>query len=277
MLGLSMAVSQTTAFRSKTDKVLRPVLANAGIEAQYRRKLEAMIDEMARSVFWWVKAAYRRDPPEIMAQDELSSAAMRDAIKKLVKRWQDRFDVASQELAKYFALSIQQRSDAALRKILKDGGFAIEFKMTRAQRDVLNASIAENVSLIKSIPAQFLTQVEGSVYRAVTAGRDLKMLTDDLRKHYGVTRRRAKFIALDQSNKVTASLNRARMIEIGIDQAVWRHSHAGKIPRPSHVAMDGKKYDVAKGMYDSAVKKFVLPGELPRCRCFSRAIMPGFN
>jgi SPP1 gp7 family putative phage head morphogenesis protein len=268
-------VTESRSLR-KTDKLLRPVLANAGIEAQYRRKLEAMIDEMARSVFWWIKAAYRRDPPE-MANDELSSAAMRDAIKKLVKRWQDHFDDASQELAKYFALSVSQRSDAALRKILKDGGFAIEFKMTRAQRDVLNASIAENVSLIKSIPAQFLTQVEGSVYRAVSAGRDLKMLTDDLQKHYGVTRRRAEFIARDQSNKVTASLNRARMIEIGVDQAVWRHSNAGKTQRPTHVAKDGKKYDVAKGMYDSAVKKFVLPGELPNCRCFSRAVIPGFN
>jgi hypothetical protein len=41
--------------------------------------------------------------------------------------------------------------------------------------------------------------------------------------------------------------------------------------------MDGKKYDVEKGMYDPAVGKFVFPGELPNCRCLSRSVIPGLS
>jgi len=41
--------------------------------------------------------------------------------------------------------------------------------------------------------------------------------------------------------------------------------------------MDGKKYDVAKGMWDPAVREYIFPGQLINCRCFSRSVIPGFN
>jgi hypothetical protein len=39
--------------------------------------------------------------------------------------------------------------------------------------------------------------------------------------------------------------------------------------------MDGKTYDVKKGMWDPTEKKYVLPGELINCRCFSRPVIEG--
>jgi hypothetical protein len=40
----------------KTDKVLRGVQPNAGIEAAYRRKMQALITEMDKSVVYWLRA-----------------------------------------------------------------------------------------------------------------------------------------------------------------------------------------------------------------------------
>src|SRR5208337_1058761 len=135
------------------------------------------------------------------------------------------------------AQSVATRTDASLRKILTDGGFALkDWTLTAAQRDALGAIVAENVSLIKSIPREYLGRVERDVYRSVAAGRDLKQLTDDLQEHYGVTRKRAKFIALDQNNSATAKLARVRLLNQGLKQAIWMHSSAGKIPRPTHLA-----------------------------------------
>jgi len=59
--------------------------------------------------------------------------------------------------------------------------------------------------------------------RAVQTGRDLKTLSDELQEHYGVTRRRAVFIARDQANKATAVINRARS-KSWYTQAKWLHS-----------------------------------------------------
>ena len=88
----------------------------------------------------------------------------------------------------------------------------------------------ENVSLIKSIASQFHTQVEGMVMRSVTEGRDLSALTKDLQKRFGVTKDRAAFIALDQNNKATSAIQRERQTALGIEEGIWMHSHAGKVP-----------------------------------------------
>ena len=77
----------------------------------------------------------------------------------------------------------------------------------------------------------------------------------------------------------TASMTRARQTELGITEAIWMHSGGGKHPRPSHLAA-GKsktKYDVKVGWYDPDVGKNIFPGELPNCRCVSRAVVKGFG
>jgi uncharacterized protein with gpF-like domain len=171
-----------------------------------------------------------------------------------------------------------QRTDAALRAILKKGGFAVKFRMTRAMNDVLRATIAEQVGLIRSIPEQYLAQVQGSVMRSVQAGRDLGTLAKELQAHYGVIKRRAAFIARDQNNKSTAMMTRVRQTELGIKRAEWRHSGGGKTPRPSHVkaSRDRIQYDVDRGWFDPDEGRYIFPGELINCRCVARSIIPGF-
>lgn len=259
-------------------KVLRAVQPNAGIEADYRRKLLALVDEMAKSTAWWLRAAYRKDPPR-MAQDSLPARELKAAIEQLTRRWQDRFDAAAPKLAAYFAQSVAARSDKALAKILRDGGISVKFRMSAAMRDVMAATVESNVALIKSIPQEFHTQVQGIVMRSVQAGRDLKPMVRDLQKQFGVTRRRAEFISLDQSNKATSALQRARQVELGIEDGVWQHSHAGREPRPTHLANDGKKFSVAEGWFDPdpKVRERIWPGQLPRCRCTWRPVVKGFS
>lgn len=264
------------------DKILPPIHANAGIEAEYAKKLQALIDEMHRSVAWFIVAAYRKNIP-LIAQDELPSAALKRAVDALASRWIGRFDEASKALAKYFALSVAKRSDARLRTILKNSGFAVEFKMTRGMQDIARATINANVALIKSIPQKYLGDVEGMVMRSVQTGHDLAQLSQDLHRAYAITRKRAVLIAKDQNFKATAFFNRARQTELGIEEGEWHHSHAGKEPRPSHVAAGARKqrYKIAEGWFDPDADgigrgRYIIPGELINCRCSSRSIIPGF-
>ena len=256
--------------------VLRPVHPSAGIEAEYRRRLVALISDLDRSVAYWLKAAWNKNTPHL-AQDELPVETLRRAIRALTRRWQAKFNDLAGDLASYFAQSVSQRSDAALKAALKRGGFTVDFKMTRAQRDVVNSVVHENVSLIKSIPAQHLQKVEGAVMRSVATGRDLGALTKELQQISGVTKRRAAFIATSQNQMATSALTRARQLEIGVTEAVWLHSAGGRKPRASHVANSGKTFDVQKGWYDPDEKVWTWPGTLPRCRCVSKAVVPGFS
>lgn len=258
------------------DKILPSVKPNAGIRVAYRKKLKSLVDEMHNSVLYWIGACYKQNEP-LIAQDARTPAdRLNEALRRLRGQWTQRFDKASLDLATYFGKNINKRSEAQLKAILKRSGMTVDFKLTRQQRDVLKAVIEENVSLIKSIPEQYFKSVEGAVMRSVSLGRDLEQLTKDIKKAYAVSDRRATIIARDQTNKATSALTRSRQMELGIKKAQWQHSSAGKTPRPTHVRNDGKTYDIEKGWYDPAVKKYIHPGELINCRCTARSIIPGF-
>jgi SPP1 gp7 family putative phage head morphogenesis protein len=260
-------------------KVLRPVRANAGIQAAYRGQLEDLISEMHESVTYWVEAKYKNNEPRVvaLAGDAAPSEVLRSAVAGLAKRWQDKFDEAADRLAKYFATAVEDRSSRALKKILKDGGWTVRFTMTPAMRDVFDATVNANVALIKSIPEQYLGGVEQLVQQSVQRGGDRGLLAKQLQEKYGVTKRRAALIARDQNNKANATFQKVRQLELGITDAIWMHSHGGEVPRPTHVAMNGKPYKIAEGKYDSAEGRNVMPGELINCRCASRPIVSGFS
>lgn len=248
---------------------LPAVHASAAIEIAYRRRLTRLIESMHRSLSWWIGAAYRQNAPELarLAADASPARVMVAAIRRLRRQWERQFDALAKDLAAWFAKEQAQRSDTALRSALRRGGFSVRFTKTRAMNDAYQAIIAENVGLIKSIPQQYLTQVEGMVMRSVQSGRDLAPLAKDLQDQFGVTKRRAALISRDQNNKASAVLLRVRHQELGITHARWVHSRAGKTPRPSHVkaSQDGVVYEISTGWYDPDEGQRIWPGTLINC------------
>lgn len=88
-----------------------------------------------------------------------------------------KFDVLAGKLAERFASDVMKNSDASLSTALQQAGFTVPFKMTAEMNNALQATITENVNLIRSIPQQYLTQVETLVMQSVSRGRDLGTLT----------------------------------------------------------------------------------------------------
>jgi SPP1 gp7 family putative phage head morphogenesis protein len=260
---------------NKRPTTLTPTRPNEGIRVDYQRRLERQVSEMAASVTYWLTAEYRANPPEAMAADASPARALQAAIRKLGRRWIRKFDRLAPELAAYFATAATDRSDKALAASLRKAGFTVRFKPTAAQNDAYQATIAENVALIKSIPREYMLGVEGEVMRSVQAGRDLGTLAKALEERHGVTARRAALIARDQNNKATATMTRVRQRELGITKAIWVHSAGGKHPRPEHVAFSGSTYDIEKGAFLEG--KWTWPGVEINCRCVSRSVVPGFD
>lgn len=268
----------------KSEKILRPVLPNLGLEVAYRTQLNNFISEMQVSVLWFVRAAYRANPPAVatLAQDETPAHAIRSAIRKLVQRWTKRFDDAAPKLAKWFAQRASKRSDAALKKILRDAGISIEWTLTAAQRDVVAAAINENVALIKSIPSQFFSRIEPMVMRSVARGGDVGGLAQELQAEFGVTKRRAALIARTQNRQANATMTRSRQLQVlgNEAEAIWCHSHGGREPRPTHVkaGRDKVRYKVAEGWPDPALGgRKIWPGTEINCRCFPRPVIKGIS
>ena len=286
--------------RAPTSKeiVLDPVRANHGVEVWYRRQLEFLVGQMNRSVLHWLPAAWKKAPPRVIAKDNAlrvftvsgdvdlealqlamdapsSVVLLQRAMARMSRYWQKRFNDASRELSEKFADKAQEHTDLSMMAVLKKAGFTVRFVNTPLRAQVFDAVVAENVGLIKSIPAQYFRDVEQAVWASVSQGRDLQQLTDTIMEKYGIASRRAQFIARDQNNKAKAHMEAARRAKLGIKEANWMHSHGGRKPRPEHVAFDGKRYTIAKGAY--LENKWVWPGTEPNCRCTDRGIIPGFD
>jgi Phage Mu protein F like protein len=250
--------------RKRKPVALRAVRPNAGVQASYQRKLDALIDAMQAAVEAAIHTAYLRKPPRLAA-DEAPAEALRGVAARLGREWQQRFtDFANRE-GKRFTAQAAGHADRSLAEALRDAGFTVRFTMTPEARDVLAATMAEQVNLIRSIPAEYLTQVQGAVMRSVQTGRDLGALTTELQEQFGVTKRRAALIARTQNNMATASMVRVRQDALGITQAMWLHSAGGKVPRPTHVKNSGKLYDVKEGWLDPAINKRIWPGTEVNC------------
>lgn len=245
------------------------------MHAWYLKRLRDAIDDMHKSLTYWLKARYKSVGLAHDAADGTPVQQLRDELRELTGRWQESFDEMAKALSAEFAERVRSNSDASLAGELRKRDLSVKFTMSPEMRNAYQAVIGEQVGLIKSIASEHLSGVEGIVMRAVSEGRNLGELSRSLQKKYGVTKRRAAFIARDQSNKATTSMQVARQQHLGITEGIWKHSHAGKTPRPSHLKADGERFDIRKGLYLDG--DWVKPGELPNCRCTWSPVIPGID
>lgn len=253
--------------KKTNQETLNPIPPNAGIESAYRRKMQNLIKSMQNSITYFVTAAYRAaDTDRIAGVKKIETV-----LGKLKSRWLAKFDAAAPTLAAEFVAKASQNLDANLVRQMRDRKFAIHFELTPQMRAIVHTEIVQNVSLIQSIPSQYFTEVEGLVMRSVEVGGDLKTLTDELHKRFGITMGRAGRIALDQNRKVNAAMKRTRQLELGITKAIWVHT-ASNHPRQSHIDFNGKEYDIKEGALIDG--KRIWPGTEINCHCMSRSIMP---
>lgn len=196
----------------------------------------------------------------------------------LTKKFQQLFDSKSQGLARQMVEQTDKASSAALHGSLKElsGGLTLQTTVvTGAMKEVMTAAIAENVGLIKSIAAEYLQGVQGAVMRSITTGNGLQDLVPYLDKHEGITIRRARNIALDQTKKTYAALNKQRSVKLGFDDYEWLHTGGSVHPREDHVAMSGQIFsytDPDRMAYNDKGEP-IIPGQEINCGCRARPVV----
>lgn len=102
----------------------------------------------------------------------------------------------------------------------------------RAQLNVdefVQDSLKKNVSLIKTIPQQYFSQIETAVDEAVTKGQLSKTLQGKLKDISDGQKNRARLIARDQIGKLTANIEEARQRKSNVKEYIWRTRQDGRV------------------------------------------------
>ena len=264
----------------KLKRNMPAVKYNAGNSLWYRREITRLIRAMnsdVRDRVISIVSEHAIAQPE-MANDANPVQFLKDALRDLSAKWIGRFINRALPLSTEMTDRTTKSADRQLEAAAGREGFAINMQMSEAMDQRVDAIIAENVSLIRSIPEKYFTQVEGMVYRAVARGGDRKKLTDEIMEKFsdreGKTRRRAEFIARDQVRKATSALSAVRQQAAGITEGVWVHSAGQANPRHKHVQANGKTFKLSEGFPCGPNNEHVMPGEEPNCSCSWKPKVP---
>lgn len=144
-------------------------------------------------------------------------------------------------------------------------------------RATMQAAAIQNANLIKSIPEQYLKNVSNSVLANMRTGLLPREVAKQIEDEYGVTQRRARFIARDQTAKVNGELTKQRQIDAGYEFFGWLDGDDERV-RASHRAIANADVGYGKGVYrwDDLPKNErgepIQPGSDFQCRCSSRPI-----
>lgn len=257
--------------KKPSDAVMPEIKTSEAIHAWYYKELMQIIKDIRKELDDALINEYQGKAKKALANDGISDWIAHIA-DYMLDKWNRRLNSISEEVAKDFIDKTVGNYDTRFAAMLRRKGFTVRMQNSERTLDALRAAMGENVGLIKSIGTEYLSKVQMHVWQSVTGGYDLATLTDNLAHDFHIARNRAKTIARDQANKAHAVIEQARRKELGIKEAIWIHSHAGKQPRESHVKAHGNKFDIEKGMYID--DEWILPGEKINCRCGSKAILP---
>lgn len=249
-----------------------PLQHNAAVAVRYVGALSGLTAQMTAQVKREILRLYKTDAAAShFGQDATIASQSRILMSSLGARFNDLFAKKSKPLAESMVEGASKAGGSALHASLQklSGGMSLKTSLNSpALGEITKAAIAENVSLIKSIAAEYLQKVEGAVMRSITTGNGLQDLIPALEAYEGQTHRRAKNIALDQTRKVYNSVNKGRMEALGVKKFMWHHSGGGAHPREDHVDMDGKVYSFDNlPIIDQRSGERGIPGQAPNCKC----------
>jgi SPP1 gp7 family putative phage head morphogenesis protein len=105
------------------------------------------------------------------------------------------------------------------------------------------------------------TLIEG-----VVRGRRARAIAGDLAEDLGISQRRARLIARNETATLNGTLNRVRQQQAGVKRYVWSTSLDERV-RPLHQEREGRTYSWDDPPSDGH------PGEPINCRCVARAVI----
>lgn len=152
------------------------------------------------------------------------------------------------------------------RRIVANLKYASNVELASAMFDPRGGStvgdaLARNVALIRNMSDQTRGRISDVVFRGLQQRIPARDVAKEISEATGMARKRALRIASDQSTKLSAALDRQRMIDLGFDEAIWRHSRKAH-PRDWHKARDGKRFRL-----DDPSLVGDMPGDAPFCGC----------
>lgn len=201
------------------------------------------------------------DSIEIHIGDGIFSS-VKNALENLKNKITNSIDLIAAQLATQIVLKQKKASDKQIGEMLyKSTGLDFTGLMRDEDlQDAVDSAVAANVSLIQSIPKQYLDKVEAAVLDGIQTGKRSDEIKKSILEIGHSTDSRAKLIAVDQLGKINGRLAQIRQQKLGITHYTWSTSYDERV-RHTHRLRNGLIFAWNDPPSDGH------PGIPIRCRC----------
>lgn len=282
MLDTKKLLQQQLAASTKTRKTPAPVTQSFATGQTYSIALRRLVREIRKDInerltplLAMLAPQYQADAAIFTTDAYLTQIA--NALAAIRARWSSpEAQIAAWRIARQFVRTADDVNRRKFDKTMNNIGVNV-FADNPTLVEFLETAAFDNARLIKSIPDQYLTQVESIVMTNVRAGNRSSAITKLLSKQFGITDRRAKFIARDQTAKINGELVKKRQVAVGFEYFQWVTSDDERV-RDRHDELADKVTAYGRGVYrwdnlpisDDGTP--IFPGQDYGCRCNARPV-----
>lgn len=272
-------------------KALRALESNRGLAIAAGKRIRAIVNQFEKT--------YKKEALKIAAKyckNEVQDAAisvvpseLEIALAALAAKQSMGMGSNAKQVSRWYCRQLLRNISADQKRALKKAGISTAWlkqkwtvQIVRGQyvAPSVAAKIPEqveaNAALITKLCERSAQKVQNAIAEGISKGYNLSRLTEKINSLENMDEARAARVALDQSCKLNQFIQVENSKALGVKEGIWVHVPGQYESRASHMKMNGKKFDLEKGMYDPDVEDYIQPGELPYCRCCFKAILPGF-
>ena len=130
-------------------------------------------------------------------------------------------------------------------------------RVTQAMRNRADISAA----LIRDVPLATASRIADTVFNGVQNGLTHRQLSKLIEADAGISKRRARTIARDQTGKLYAEAQKVTQQSTGINYYTWSTSNDSRV-RDTHASKEGETFS-----WDNPPSDTGHPGEDINCRC----------
>lgn len=163
--------------------------------------------------------------------------------------------------------------DVQFLKIAKE--YNLPMWKTPAMTEKLAEDYSTNLNLyIKKWRAESIFRLRDRVEKNVSEGFRADKLRNEIMIEYGVSKRKATFLAKQETSLLSSKYRQERFTDAGVQKYVWSTSHDTRV-RPDHKALNGKVFFFSSPpVVDRRTGRTANPGEDYGCRCVPLPVIP---
>lgn len=155
-------------------------------------------------------------------------------------------------------------------------GITVAPEMSKEDTDQISEEYSTNLKrYITDFSTEELLRLRKTVETHVFEGNRYESLIKIFQDSYGISQRKAKFLARQETSLLSSKIREVRYRDIGIDEYIWQAVvGTSKHPtRPMHKKLNGTVQNFSKPPITDPDGRRNNPGEDFNCRCVARPIV----